>query len=86
MQDIKPILNRAEENMDADLQDSPDEIPELYKMITQENFDLVSGWKKRRYDSTLTKNIPSKLYNATARKVTGLQLHDMGLESIKNQR
>ncbi|MBP1677882.1 MAG: glycosyl transferase family 2 [Bacteroidetes bacterium] len=73
--------------MDADLQDSPDEIPELYKMITSENYDLVSGWKKKRYDSKLTKNIPSKIYNATARKVTGLKLHDMncGLKAYKNE-
>ena len=63
--------------MDADLQDSPDEIPELFSMIKNEQFDLVSGWKKKRYDSKFTKNIPSKIYNATARKVTGLQLHDM---------
>jgi glycosyltransferase involved in cell wall biosynthesis len=71
--------------MDADLQDSPDEIPELYRMIREENYDLVSGWKKKRYDSTLTKNIPSKIYNATARKVTGLKLHDMncGLKAYK---
>jgi glycosyltransferase involved in cell wall biosynthesis len=72
--------------MDADLQDSPEEIPELYAMIKEENYDLVSGWKKKRYDSKLTKNIPSKLYNATARKVTGLKLHDMncGLKAYKN--
>lgn len=72
--------------MDADLQDSPDEIPELYRMITEENYDLVSGWKKKRYDSKLTKNLPSKLYNATARFVTGLKLHDMncGLKAYKN--
>ena len=55
--------------MDADLQDSPDEIPELYNMIYTENYDLVSGWKKKRYDAKLTKNLPSKLYNATARAV-----------------
>jgi glycosyltransferase involved in cell wall biosynthesis len=72
--------------MDADLQDSPDEIPELFSMIKNENYDLVSGWKKKRYDSKLTKNIPSKIYNATARKVTGLKLHDMncGLKAYKN--
>ena len=72
--------------MDADLQDSPDEIPELYSMIVDDNYDLVSGWKKKRYDSKLTKNLPSKLYNATARKVTGLKLHDMncGLKAYKN--
>ncbi len=73
--------------MDADLQDSPDEIPELYAMIMNENYDLVSGWKKKRYDSKFTKNIPSKLYNATARKVTGLNLHDMncGLKAYRNE-
>lgn len=63
--------------LDADLQDSPDEIPELYKMITQDGYDLVSGWKRKRYDNAFTKNLPSKLYNATARRVTGLKLHDM---------
>ena len=62
--------------MDADLQDSPDEIPELYRMITEENYDLVSGWKQKRYDNKLTKNLPSKLFNATARRVTGLKLQD----------
>ncbi|MEA4937740.1 Dodecaprenyl-phosphate galacturonate synthase [bioreactor metagenome] len=73
--------------MDADLQDSPDEIPALYNMITKENYDLVSGWKKKRYDSKLSKNLPSKLYNATARKVTGLKLHDMncGLKAYRNE-
>ena len=73
--------------MDADLQDSPDEIPELYSMIRNDKYDLVSGWKKKRYDSTFTKNIPSKLYNATARKVTGLKLHDMncGLKAYRNE-
>lgn len=71
--------------MDADLQDSPDEIPALYRMITEEKYDLVSGWKKKRLDSTLSKNIPSKIYNATARRVTGLKLHDMncGLKAYK---
>ena len=62
--------------MDADLQDNPEEIPELYKMITQEGFDLVSGWKKKRYDSVLAKNLPSKLFNAAARQTSGLTLHD----------
>jgi glycosyltransferase involved in cell wall biosynthesis len=73
--------------MDADLQDSPDEIPELYAMIKNENYDLVSGWKKKRYDSKFAKNIPSKIYNATARKVTGLKLHDMncGLKAYRNE-
>ena len=71
--------------MDADLQDSPDEIPELYRMITEEKYDLVSGWKQKRYDNKLTKNIPSKLFNATARWVTGIQLHDMncGLKAYR---
>ena len=73
--------------MDADLQDSPDEIPELFEMVKNQNYDMVSGWKKKRYDSKLTKNIPSKLYNATARKVTGLKLHDMncGLKAYRNE-
>ena len=73
--------------MDADLQDSPDEIPELYRMIKEDGYDLVSGWKKKRYDNKLTKNIPSKLFNATARKVTGIQLHDMncGLKAYRNE-
>ena len=71
--------------MDADLQDSPDEIPELYRMITEEKYDLVSGWKQKRYDNKLTKNIPSKLFNATARWVTGIKLHDMncGLKAYR---
>ena len=73
--------------MDADLQDSPDEIPELYRMVMEDGYDLVSGWKQKRYDNALTKNLPSKLYNATARKVTGLKLHDMncGLKAYKNE-
>jgi len=71
--------------MDADLQDSPDEIPELYKMITDDNLDLVSGWKKKRFDSKLRKNIPSKLFNAAARATSGLHLHDFncGLKAYK---
>ena len=73
--------------MDADLQDSPDEIPELYRMIKEEGYDLVSGWKQKRYDNKLTKNLPSKLFNATARKVTGIQLHDMncGLKAYRQE-
>lgn len=63
--------------MDADLQDSPDEIPELYRMITADGFDLVSGWKKVRHDNTFTKNLPSKLYNGVNRWVSGIKLHDM---------
>ena len=73
--------------MDADLQDSPDEIPELYQMITTDGYDLVSGWKQKRYDNKLTKNLPSKLFNATARWVTGIKLHDMncGLKAYRNE-
>jgi glycosyltransferase involved in cell wall biosynthesis len=72
--------------MDADLQDSPDEIPELYKMITKGNYDLVSGWKKKRYDSIVFKNVPSKLFNWAARKTSGVALHDFncGLKAFKN--
>ncbi len=73
--------------MDADMQDSPDEIPALYQMITEDGFDMVSGWKKKRYDNTLTKNIPSKLFNAVARKSSGIQLHDFncGLKAYKKK-
>ncbi|MEM6717854.1 MAG: glycosyltransferase family 2 protein [Bacteroidota bacterium] len=72
--------------MDADLQDSPDEIPALYKLVTKEKFDLVSGWKKKRYDSVIAKNIPSKLFNWAARRTSGLKLHDFncGLKAYKN--
>ena len=71
--------------MDADLQDSPDEIPEMYRMITEQGYDLVSGWKQHRKDNALTKNLPSKLYNATARRITGIKLHDMncGLKAYR---
>lgn len=73
--------------MDADLQDSPEEIPELYSMIMNDGYDLVSGWKQKRYDNKLTKNLPSKLFNATARKVTGIHLHDMncGLKAYRKE-
>ena len=73
--------------MDADLQDSPEEIPELYRMVTEEGWDIVSGWKKQRFDNKFTKNLPSKLYNATARWVTGIKLHDMncGLKAYRNE-
>ncbi|MCB0821020.1 MAG: glycosyltransferase family 2 protein, partial [Bacteroidetes bacterium] len=72
--------------MDADLQDSPDEIPELYRMITQDGWDLVSGWKKKRYDP-LSKTIPTKLYNAVVRRMSGLKLHDFncGLKAYRNE-
>ncbi|HXS56628.1 MAG TPA: glycosyltransferase family 2 protein [Hanamia sp.] len=71
--------------MDADLQDSPDEIPELRKMVLDEDYDIVSGWKKKRYDSKLTKNLPSKLFNAATRKASGIYLHDFncGLKAYK---
>lgn len=73
--------------MDADLQDSPDEIPEMYRMVREDGYDLVSGWKQHRKDNTLTKNLPSKLYNATARRITGIKLHDMncGLKAYRNE-
>ncbi|MBW7912376.1 MAG: glycosyltransferase family 2 protein [Taibaiella sp.] len=71
--------------MDADLQDSPDEIPEMYRMVTAEGYDLVSGWKKVRYDNAFTKNLPSKLYNSVNRRISGIKLHDMncGLKAYK---
>lgn len=73
--------------MDADLQDFPEEIPELYSMVKNENFDIVSGWKKKRFDNVMTKNIPSKLFNAAARKVSGVSLHDFncGLKAYRKQ-
>lgn len=73
--------------MDADLQDNPEEIPEMVRMIREDGYDLVSGWKKKRYDNVATKNLPSKLYNATARKVTGIKLHDMncGLKAYRKE-
>lgn len=73
--------------MDADLQDSPDEIPEMRRMIVEEGYDLVSGWKKKRYDNTLTKNIPSKFFNAVTRSMSGIKLHDFncGLKAYRNQ-
>ena len=71
--------------MDADLQDSPDEIPELYELINDQGFDLISGWKKKRHDSKIKKNLPSKLFNAAARQTSGLKLHDFncGLKAYK---
>ena len=71
--------------MDADLQDSPDEIPELYQMIVENGYDIVSGWKKKRYDNTFTKNIPSKFFNAVTRKVSKINLHDFncGLKAYR---
>lgn len=73
--------------MDADLQDFPEEIPELYDMVSLQNYDIVSGWKKKRYDNVMTKNLPSKLFNAAARKVSGIALNDFncGLKAYKKQ-
>jgi len=73
--------------MDADLQDFPEEIPELYAMVKNENYDIVSGWKKKRFDNVMTKNLPSKLFNSAARKVSGVSLHDFncGLKAYKKQ-
>ena len=73
--------------MDADLQDSPEEIPEMVRMIREEGYDLVSGWKRKRKDNALTKNLPSKLYNWAARRVTGIKLHDMncGLKAYRSE-
>lgn len=73
--------------MDADLQDNPEEIPELYQLIKNEGFDLISGWKKKRYDSIVAKNLPSKLFNWAARKTSGVKLHDFncGLKAYRNQ-
>jgi glycosyltransferase involved in cell wall biosynthesis len=73
--------------MDADMQDSPDEIPELRRMIREQEYDLVSGWKKKRYDNTLMKNIPSKFFNAVTRSTSGIKLHDFncGLKAYRNK-
>lgn len=82
---FKAAIGNVVITMDADLQDSPDEVPELYRMITAERFDLVSGWKKVRYDNAFTKNLPSKLYNAVNRRISGIKLHDMncGLKAYR---
>lgn len=73
--------------MDADLQDSPDEIPELFDLVKNQHYDLISGWKKKRYDSAIRKNLPSKLFNAAARKTSGLSLHDFncGLKAYRSE-
>jgi len=73
--------------MDADMQDSPDEIPELRRMIVEDKFDMVSGWKKKRYDNKLTKNLPSKIFNAAARSISGIKLHDFncGLKAYRKK-
>ena len=84
---FKAAAGRVVVTMDADLQDSPEEIPEMYRMITEDGWDVVSGWKQHRQDNKLTKNLPSKLYNATARWITGIRLHDMncGLKAYRNE-
>ena len=84
---FKAAEGRVVITMDADLQDSPEEIPELYRMVVEEGYDIVSGWKKQRFDNKLTKNLPSKLYNWAARKITGIKLHDMncGLKAYRNE-
>ena len=84
---FKAAEGRVVVTMDADLQDSPEEIPEMYRMVVEDGYDIVSGWKKQRFDNKLTKNLPSKLYNATARWVTGIKLHDMncGLKAYRNE-
>lgn len=84
---FKKVLGDVIITMDADLQDSPDEIPDLYNSIKNEGYDLISGWKKKRYDSTIRKNLPSKLFNAAARKTSGLKLHDFncGLKAYKKE-
>lgn len=84
---FKAAKGRVVVTMDADLQDSPEEIPEMFRMVTEEGWDVVSGWKQHRQDNKLTKNLPSKLYNATARWITGIRLHDMncGLKAYKNE-
>lgn len=82
---FKAAQGRVVITMDADLQDSPDEIPALYAMIVDDGYDLVSGWKKKRYDNTFTKNIPSKIYNSVTRRMSGIKLHDMncGLKAYR---
>lgn len=84
---FKAAQGRVVITMDADMQDSPDEIPELYRMISEEEYDMVSGWKKKRYDNKLTKNLPSKLFNSTASRVSGIKLHDFncGLKAYRNK-
>jgi len=84
---FKAVQGNVVITMDADLQDSPDEIPELYTMIAHDGFDMVSGWKKKRHDNTLTKNIPSKFFNAVTRQVSKIKLHDFncGLKAYRKK-
>lgn len=84
---FEAAVGRVVFTMDADLQDSPEELPEMYRMIVEDGWDIVSGWKQKRQDNKFTKNLPSKLYNATARAITGIRLHDMncGLKAYRNE-
>lgn len=84
---FKEVQGEVIITMDADLQDFPEEIPELYEMVMKQQYDIVSGWKKKRFDNVMTKNIPSKLFNAAARKVSGVYLHDFncGLKAYRRQ-
>ena len=84
---FKAALGEIIITMDADLQDSPDEIPELRRMVLEDGYDLVSGWKKKRYDNAVTKNLPSKLFNAAARKMSGIKLNDFncGLKAYRSK-
>ncbi len=84
---FEAALGRVVITMDADLQDSPEEIPEMYRMVTEQDYDIVSGWKQHRKDNAITKNLPSKLYNAAARMITGIRLHDMncGLKAYRSE-
>jgi glycosyltransferase involved in cell wall biosynthesis len=84
---FKAALGEVIITMDADLQDSPDEIPELRRMVLEDGYDLVSGWKKKRYDNAVTKNLPSKLFNAAARKMSGIKLNDFncGLKAYRSK-
>jgi glycosyltransferase involved in cell wall biosynthesis len=84
---FKAAMGTVVITMDADMQDSPDEIPELQKMIVEDKFDMVSGWKKKRFDNTLTKNIPSKFFNWATRRMSKINLHDFncGLKAYRNK-
>jgi len=84
---FKEALGMVVVTMDADLQDNPEEIPEMYRLITEQKYDLVSGWKKKRYDSIFSKNLPSKLFNWAARRTSGVRLHDFncGLKAFRKE-
>lgn len=84
---FEAAVGRVVCTMDADLQDSPEELPEMYRMVVEDGYDVVSGWKQHRQDNKMTKNLPSKLYNATARMITGIKLHDMncGIKAYRHE-